>query len=147
MGLFDGLFSGVSTEQHFGPQEGFAGVLLSASACDGHIADEEVHGLIAILARMKLYQNVPGQRFSSMMDRLMGILKRQGPEGLLDKAVPAVPPELRETAFTGACDILLADGLVEDTEKEFINKLMYSLGIAGDRALTIVEVMIIKNKG
>jgi hypothetical protein len=147
MGLFDNLFGGVAGEQQFGPQEGFAGVLLCASACDGHIADEEVSSLVTTLARMKLYQNMTGQRFNSMMDKLLGVLKRGGPEKLLEKVVPVLPPELRETAFANACDIVLADGVVEDAEKEFINKLMSQLGIAGDRALTIVDVMIVKNRG
>jgi hypothetical protein len=78
---------------------------------------------------------------------LLGVLKRGGPDKLLEKVVPVLPPELRETAFANACDIVLADGVVEDAEKEFINKLMAQLGIAGDRALTIVDVMIVKNRG
>jgi hypothetical protein len=147
MGIFDSIFGNVGGEQHIGPQEGFAGVLLGAAACDGHIADEEVQSLVTILARMRLYQNMTGQRFNSMMDRLLGILKRGGPQKLLDKAVPAVPPELRETAFAGACDLVLADGVVEESEKQFLNELMHRLEISGDRALSIVEIMVVKNKG
>jgi len=146
MGLFDQFFGGTS-EQAFGPQEGFAGVLLGVSACDGHIADEEVGTLVTMLSRMKMYQNVTSQRWRSMMDRLLGILKRNGPEALIDKAVPAVPPELRETAFACACDLVLADGTVEPEEKEFINNLLNKLGIDGGRAATIVDVLIVKNKG
>jgi len=147
MDLFDDAFGSFTEQQPFGPREGFAGVLLGASACDGHIADEEVRSLMTTLARMRLYQHVPGNQFGSMMDRLLGILKRGGPEKLLDVAVPAVPPELRETAFTNACDIALADGVVEPDEKEFLNNLMSRLEIPGDRALTMVRVMVVKNKG
>jgi uncharacterized membrane protein YebE (DUF533 family) len=147
MGIFDSIFGGVGADQHFGPQEGFAGVLLCAAACDGHIGDEEVQSLMTTLARMRLYQNMTSQRFNSMMDRLLGLLKRSGPEKLSEKAVPAVPPELRETVFAGACDLVLADGVVEDAEKKFLNDLMHRLEISGDRALTIVDVMVVKNKG
>ena len=147
MGLLDNVFGGFAKEEPFGPQDGFAGVLLCAAACDGHIADEEVQNLFTTLNRMKLYQNITQQRYGSMMDRLVGILKRTGPEGLLERAAPAVPPELRETAFANACDLVLADGVVDPAEKEFINDLMTRLSISGDQAITIVEVMVVKNKG
>lgn len=149
MSLFDDVINDDPSfsEKHFGPQEGFAGVLLGASACDGHIADEEVQSLVTALFRMKMYQNVSGHRFNSMMDQLMGTLKRGGPEKLIEKSVPAVPPELRETAFVNACDIVLADGVVDPDEKTFMDDLMIKLEIDQDRAKDIVQVMAFKNKG
>lgn len=134
-------------EETFGPQEGFAGVLLGASACDGHIADEEVQSLMTTVSRMKLYSRLPGHKFSNMMDRLTRILKKGGPEMILDKCAPAVPPELRQTVFANAIDIVLADGVVDDDEKEFIDNLQSRLEIEGDIAKRIVKVMIMKNKG
>lgn len=148
MSLFDEVIQdGSFQEQDFGPHEGFAGVLLASSACDGHIADEEVQGLVTILGRMKLYQHVAPHKFNSMMDRLLGVLKRGGPEQLVEKSVPALPPELRETAFINCCDIVLADGVVEDDEKEFINNLMIKLEMDSGRAKDIVQVMVYKNQG
>lgn len=81
------------------------------------------------------------------MDRLLGILKREGPEALMNRAADALPPDLKDTAFANACDLVLADGSVEDEEKAFLDNLQKKLGISGDLALTIVEVMIVKNKG
>ena len=148
MSLFDDVLDDSSfAPEQFGPQEGFAGTLLAASACDGHIADEEVGTLITTLARMKMYQNVPPHKFNSMMDRLVGILKRGGPEKLIASAIPAVPPELRETVFANACDIVLADGVVEADEKTFIDDLMIKLELDSTRAKTIVQVMVFKNQG
>ncbi|MEW4565294.1 tellurite resistance TerB family protein [Bremerella sp. JC770] len=148
MSLFDDVLDDSSfAPEQFGPQEGFAGTLLAASACDGHIADEEVGTLVTTLTRMKMYQNVPPHKFNSMMDRLMGVLKRGGPEKLIASAIPAIPPELRETAFANACDIVLADGIVEPDEKEFIDDLMIKLEMDKNRAKTIVQVMVFKNQG
>ena len=148
MSLFDDVIDdGSFEEQPFGPQEGFAGVMLGASACDGHIADEEVQSLMTILHRMKLYSRVTPNQFGSMMDRLLGVLKRGGPEKLMDQAVPAVPPELRETAFANAVDIVLADGIVEPDEKEFIDKLSGQMEMEEKRAKAIIKVMVYKNKG
>lgn len=148
MSIFDDVLTdGQFQEPAFGPQEGVAGVLLASSACDGHIADEEIQGLFTILTRMRLYQHVPPHKFSSMMDRLLGILKRNGPEQLVEKCYNAIPPELRETVFINACDIVLADGVVEPDEKEFIGKLMGKLEVAEARAKDIVKVMVFKNQG
>ncbi len=148
MSIFDEVLEdGQFQEKAFGPHEGFAGVLLASTACDGHIADEEVQGLFTILTRMRLYQHVTPNTFNSMFDRLLGLLKRQGPEALVDKCAPAVPPELRETAFINACDIVLADGVLEPDEKEFIGSLMTKLEVSEARAKDIAKVMIYKNQG
>ncbi len=147
MSLFDdiddeGIESG---ERRFGPQEGFAGVLLCASACDGHIGDEEGRSLNLTLAQKKLYERLTEQQHSAMIDRLLGVLKKGGPEKLLELSYPAVPPELRETAFTNAVDIVLADGVVEQEERDFIDDLQVKLELDEKRAKTIVLVMVYKN--
>ncbi|MEX2215221.1 MAG: tellurite resistance TerB family protein [Phycisphaeraceae bacterium] len=146
MGLFDKIL-GVDRSQPFGPHEGFAGILLGASACDGHIADEEVQSLFTNLGRMKMYQRYSQAQWSQLMNRLLGVLKRKGVDELLTEAVKAVPAELRETVFANAVDIVLADGVVEDDEKEFIDKLQMQLDIGNDEAMNIVQVMVVKNKG
>ncbi len=147
MDLFADDFGGFTEKQAMGPHEGVAGTLLAASACDGHIADEEVHSLLTTLGRMKLYQHTSEHQFGSMMDRLLGLLKRGGPEKLIDEVIPAVPPELAETVFANACNIVLADGVVEDEEREFLNTMVRKLSISEERARKIVRVMVIKNNG
>lgn len=146
MGLFDKVLGG-DRKQPFGPHEGFAGVLLGASACDGHISNEEVQGLFTNLGRMRMYQRYSPPQWDQLMNRLVGILKRRGVDDLLEESVKALPAELRKTAFANAVDIVLADGVVEDDERQFIDKLRSQLDIDGDEAVTIVKVLVIKNKG
>ncbi len=140
----DGIESG---DRHFGPQEGFAGILLCASACDGHIGDEEGRSLSLTLGQKKLYERQTPQQHSTMIDRLLGVLKKGGPEKLLELSYPAVPPEMRETAFVNAVDIVLADGVVEQEERDFIDDLQTKLELDEKRAKTIVQVMVYKNQG
>ncbi|MEK6236021.1 MAG: tellurite resistance TerB family protein [Planctomycetales bacterium] len=148
MSLFDDVMGDAAfAPEAFGPHEGFAGILLAASACDGHIADEEVQSLMTILNRMKLYQYVPPHKFNSMMDRLLGVLKRGGPEKLIELSVPAIPPELRETSFANAVDIVLADGILDPEEKTFMDDLLIKLEVDQARAKTIVQVIVFKNQG
>lgn len=148
MSVFDDLDEGFATgAEAFGPQEGFAGVLLCASACDGHIGDDEAQSLGLILNQKKLFDRLTPQQHSALHDRLAGELRRGGPEKLLEKSYPAVPPELRETVFANAVDIVLADGVVEPEEKEFIDDLQGKLEIDAKRAKVIVQVMVYKNQG
>ncbi len=95
----------------------------------------------------KLYQRLPRKQFGSIFDRLMGQLKKGGPEKLLDKCYPVVPPELRESAFANAVDIVLSNGQVDAEEKEFIDDLKKKFEIEDQRAKTIVKVMVYKNHG
>lgn len=147
MGLFDNFFGTQKESQEMAVQEAFAGILLGAAASDGHIADEEAEGLWTTLSRMRMFESWTGQKFSQMMDRLVRILKRRDVDGLLDRCAASLPEKLHETAFANACDIVLADGVVEPEEEEFLEKLQRKLDVSGDEALSIVEVMIIKNKG
>ncbi len=149
MSLFDEVLGddNMFTEAPYGPQEGYAGVLVCATACDGHVADEEAQSLFLILSQKKLYQRLSQQQFGNIMDRLFGALKKGGPEKLLDKCYPVVPPELRESVFANAVDIVLANGQVDAEEKEFIDSLKTKLELDDKRAKTIVKVMVYKNHG
>jgi hypothetical protein len=148
MGLFDDAFSDLEAgKAGLNKAEGFAGIMLSAVACDGHISDEETQSLFTAAGRMKLFETVNGQKWSRMMDRLLGILKRDGVEMLLDKSVAALPPDLHDTAFAVACNLVLADQGIEDEEKQYLSTLQKKLGLDREMALKIFKVMVIKNRG
>ena len=49
--------------------------------------------------------------------------------------------------FANSVDIVLADGVVEEDEKNFIDDLQTKLEIDAKRAKTIVQVMVYKNQG
>lgn len=147
MGLFDSAFEGMGRDTTMNPQEAFAGILLGASACDGHISNEEAQGLGTMALRMKMFAGYDGNKFSKMMDKLLGVLKRDGVETLVERAVGALPDELAETAFAGACDLTLADQGIEEDEKQFLHDLRIKLGIERDQAQKIFKVIAIKNRG
>ena len=147
MGLFDNVFGNKPPEEPLGAAEAFAGILVAACACDRDVAEEEVAGLVTIARRMKLFNHMPESGWNSTMKALCKILRKEGGDTLLDKCAAALPEELRDCAFANACDIILADGDVEPEEKQFLDKLQNKLAIDSDTALTVVEVMIIKNKG
>jgi len=147
MGIFDALFSGLETRTKLSPQESFAGILLAASACDGHISEDEFQQLITALFRMKLFERINDKQFNQVMNKLMGVLKKHGPEALVDGCCETLPETLRKAAFANACNIVLSDGVLEGDEKQFITDLTSKLQLDAKTAQTIAQVMVIKNKG
>lgn len=147
MGLFDSFFGGMESSRKLTPQESFAGILLAASACDGHISDEEASNLTASVSRMKLFQRVNEKEFAQVMNKLLGILKKKGPDTLIEGCTESLPKDLSNAAFANACNIVLADGVVDQEEKDFIEKLRTKLSVEPNTAKAIAQVMVIKNKG
>lgn len=147
MGIFDSLFGTTETRAKLSPQESFAGILLASSACDGHISDDESAQLLTALFRMKLFSRINEKQFNQVMNKLMGVLKKHGPDALVDGCCETLPEELKKAAFANACNIVLADGVLEAEEKEFMSSLKTKLGLDDKTAKTIAQVMVIKNKG
>ena len=146
MGLFDKIFNQVPEDDKFTKQEAFAGIALAMAGADGSIARAEWDGIVTYIRRLRLYDNFSGPAFDKMFDKLFRILKNQGPSALVASSVKGLSDDLKLTAFACAVDIALADGVLEEEEKDIINQLAVSLEIPEQTAISIIEVMIIKNK-
>ncbi|MBD2180285.1 MULTISPECIES: tellurite resistance TerB family protein [Oscillatoriophycideae] len=148
MGLFDKIAGGrKQTQTTLGPAEAFAAIALIAVAADGYVTDSEAQAISTILSRMQLFRSYPGDVMRKMIDRLLGILQREGPETLFNAAMSTLPDELKDTAFAVATDIVLADGEVTEEEEKLLNDLYRALEITEETAVKIIDVMLIKNKG
>jgi uncharacterized tellurite resistance protein B-like protein len=147
MGLFDALLGGGSSSETLTPQEAYAGILVAVACGDGHLSEQEIGNLANVLPRMKLYQSCSGDQQIAIVNRMIGLAKKHGLQVLMERSTKACPPALRQTAFANAVDIVLADGIAEESEREVLQTLMRLLNIPGDDAKTIVDVMVIKNRG
>ncbi len=147
MSLFDNLFSQEQPTATFGPAEAYVAVQQCAAACDGVVAESESRSLAASLYRMKLFRDWTPQRMKATQDECDKIIRRDGVAMLLSRAVNSLPDDLKITAFANACDLILADGIVEEVEKQFLDQLCEHLQIDKDIATSVAEVMIIKNRG
>jgi hypothetical protein len=150
MGLFDQMFdnSKASAESAtLSPAEAFASIALVAIAADGYLADQEGEDMSFLLSHMKLFSNYQGEVMNRMLDSLLDRLKQQGPGRLVALAKACLPPELRETAFAIATDLILSDRTVTQQEQAFLDDLYRILELPEELALQIVHVMTIKNRG
>ncbi|MGB3636678.1 MAG: tellurite resistance TerB family protein [Rivularia sp. (in: cyanobacteria)] len=147
-----GLFSGLSTTRQessvtFSPAEAFAAITLATVAADGYLSDDEIQVMMASLTRMELFRSYSSDVMGRLFDKLCGITKRQGSDGLIKTAIASLPHHLHDTAFAVATDLILADGEVTEEEENLLQHLYTQLNISDEKAKNIVDAMIIKNKG
>ena len=145
MGIFDKIFKAVPEEEKLTQQEAFAGIALAMAGADGSIAESEWAGIVNYIRRLRIYDNFSNPAFDKLFDKLFRILRNQGPGALVNASVEGLSEDLRLTAFACAVDIALADGVLEEEEKELINQMAESLEIPEQTAISIIEVMIIEN--
>ncbi len=127
-------------------EEAFAGIMLLATCCDGEFSDEESDGLDALLLRMRLYRDMSIDQIQNYVSRAISTIRKSGFDGALKSFTKALPEPLHRPAFANACDLVLADGVVEASEKEFINNLRRNLHVSPEDAQQIANVMVMKNK-
>lgn len=146
MGLFDKVLGGSSNDK-FTEAEGMAGIALAAIASDGQITEEEAAGLGTSLSRMKLYQGMSNRDVNKVFEKLIRLARSDGVDKLLENSSSVIRPELKQTAFALAADLLMADGHVAPEEKKFLEKIQKTLMVNDGDAVKIVEVIAIKNRG
>lgn len=148
MGLFDRI-TGAKRQSDItlGPAESFLAVMLLAIAADGYVTDDEARLLNSTLWRLRLFRSYSADVIASTIDRLLGTIRRQGADKLLEAALAALPHDLHQTTFAVTTDLILADGEVSEEEEVLLDELHRALDIPDDLAVQIIQVMVIKNKG
>lgn len=148
MGSLDNAFGSAATAaKGFEPTEAVAGILLSTVAADGHISQDEAVSLTNNLVRMSLFSELDCNDINQMMGKLCSKMRTLEGDEFLKQVTAACPPELRETAFALSTDLIMEDGVAEDEEREHLGKIQANLSIPEARALQIIDVIVVKNKG
>lgn len=126
--------------------EAFAGLALASIAADRQILASELTYLQIVFSRMRLFEGWSAEQHTELFDRLHGILEQEGLNALLEKSIQSLAPKFYQTAFAIAVDLVLADGVVNEDEKDFLYDLQQRLQIHETLAMQIIEVIVIKNR-
>ncbi|MBN3881232.1 MULTISPECIES: tellurite resistance TerB family protein [unclassified Nostoc] len=147
MGLFDAVLGTESqTQASLNPAEAFAVIILTATASDGYLSVEQANSIISVLSRLKLFKSYPNEMMNRLFDKILGILQGDDFNALFNAAKDSLSQDLREAAFAVATDLVLAEGIIPEEEKNFLNDLYQALGVSSEIAIQIVEVILIKNR-
>jgi hypothetical protein len=126
--------------------EAMVAPMVAASLADDAAGAEESARLASALSTSRLIRHATGANDPDIVARTAALLRQHGRGLVLDACARTLPPELRATAFANAVDLVFADGLVGDREKSYIDQLGRILGIDDAVAVTIAEVLAIKNR-
>jgi tellurite resistance protein len=140
------------TEENAGPvtfteKEAVVALLFLAVTSDGSIAPEEEELVIAASNRMKLLRDQGIPEFNATVQKVRDAIDGKGRAEVLAAGVKALPPDLRETVYTLAADIVFADGTAHPDEMIFLREAQEALEVPDDLATKVIEVMRIKNRG
>lgn len=146
--IFDGIApSQTATYAKLSTQEAFLAVGFATMAADGDMAASEQQFLAMSMIQMKAFREMTPDQFRDALNKVIAILKKEGEQYLFEAAKRALEPPLRETAFVFAADLALADGILDDSEKELLSRLQNILDVDPARARSVVEVVLIKHRG
>lgn len=150
MGIFDKLFK-VNTararELELTSEEAFFGIALSSVAADEVVSQEELNVVGFTISRMPAFRKIHPNQMVQMINKFLQIIKREGVGTIINAAKNRLSEEMKETAFALAVDIVLADGVVDRKETEFLEQLQAAIEISDELVTKIVEVLQIKNRG
>jgi tellurite resistance protein len=145
MGVFDKVSGKESGPVSLDKKEAFAAIAVSAIASDGDISPEEMQRTAIDLLTLQTFRNDDLRDLANILNKVAGIIKRHGTGAALEAAKVSLKKEQLETAFFVAVDLVLADGVVEEAEKKFLERLQRTLELDDATVTKIVEVVLIKN--
>jgi uncharacterized membrane protein YebE (DUF533 family) len=127
------------------PSEALTAISVLAVAADGQISEEERQTLAA--NHIRLFSSYSGEHFQELFKKVLNLSRDYNPAEVFAVAKNTLTPQLRETAFAIATDLVLVDGIFTQEEKEFLVELAEALEISDEMGQKIIEVMTIKNCG
>lgn len=143
MGLFDSFRSDVTPS--FNVQQAIMTVVIAAVMADGEIADEEIGRVRSMCALSPIFASNTQEQDVAVIRFAVNVTSQMKEQATI-KAAEVLTPELRETAFAFACDMILADGIVGQAEEAFLTSLMNVLGISENAGRSIVWATIVRNR-
>lgn len=143
MGLFDSFRSDVAPT--FTVQQAIMTIIVAAVMADGDVAEDEVARLRSMCSLSPIFANNSSDQDTSVIRFAATVVSQMGEQAVVE-AAKVLKPELRETAFAFACDMVMADGLVGQSEEKFLTTLMNTLGIPETSGRGLVWATIVRNR-
>jgi uncharacterized membrane protein YebE (DUF533 family) len=127
--------------------EAIASLLVAAVTVDGSVNLEEAARIGGMLGTSHVLRQAGNGSTEALANRAIALLSDHGLPAILTGCAKVIPSDLRATTFALAADLALADGRIGDREKAFIDELQTVLQVDEATAVTIIEVLLIKNRG
>ena len=139
MGLF-------SRKKPPAPETGLAKAVLMPSVLtmisDGSVDDGEIHQLGNLCGFSPIFAGVDPKALTGLIKEIIGELNSGGLELVTQQVKSQLTMPMRETALLFAIRIALADGRVDDGEKNALLGMAARFEIPGDQFVNMFDVMV-----
>jgi len=126
--------------------EAFAALALAAVACDGVFGRDEARALRQQLEFRYPYQELGESAMIALFDQLLSQLRKDGVNGLISQALPALSPQQQETALAVSAQLIHSDGEVLEQEALFLNELASKIDLPSERAMMMIQSISALNR-
>jgi tellurite resistance protein len=133
------------TETYVAPDEAILAILAAVAQADGDTTVQEFPMTMRLAMSYARHAGYDKDRARDLMLSLMS-RAREGMDAVCRAAVPAIPQDLRPSAFARAVEVAFLDGKSDAGEKEALQKLAKALGIPGELAQRIVDVIRVQKR-
>ena len=112
------------------PQDSLVAVMIALSASDQNIRTAELVSIESILDHMPVFADYDKDRLKRVSTTVFDLFgEEDGLDALFGLVRETLPEKLWETAYALACDVAASDGLLGETELQFLAEIRYELRI------------------
>lgn len=119
-------------------QEAMMVFMYTAAMCDGHLTDTKKYRVKSLCARCPTFVDNTQEQDDHLIETAVDWLVNGNLKEVFALANQSLPDKYHETVFAMACDIIYANGSVDDKEAEFLDNLsLHYLPISESQAVAI----------
>ena len=112
------------------PQDALVAVMIAVSASDEHMRTAEVVAIQRIVNHMPVFAAYDGDRIRPIAQTVFDLFEvEDGLDALFGLIRDALPERLNETAYALACDVVSADGKLNEVELRMLEEVREELAI------------------
>ncbi|WP_033956992.1 TerB family tellurite resistance protein [Psychroserpens jangbogonensis] len=124
--------------------EAWIGILYACMSSDGEVSDVEIDSLSRMIV---LKQKFSGIDISPLYNSVSEAKLKIGGIGLVEACSEFVNENDKDTLFSMAVEIVLADGILNKDEEKVIELIADRMKIDMELVEKIIQVMLIRNRG
>lgn len=122
-------------------QEAWIAIMYACMHIDGHISDSEIETMFHILEEQPLFHR---KHVADYYRPAMLAHKKIGSDALIDQSVVLIKEENKVILFGLIMKLVLADGVLTDTEKEIAEHLTKAMHLDMKVAKQIVDELLVQ---
>jgi tellurite resistance protein len=125
--------------------DAFIALLIAAMDASGHVSAEEASRAHHIIWSMRRFRHRSGEMVGRKIERMRALIEQHGASRIIEASAKKIPTRLRGAAFALATDLVLVDGRLERSERQFLRRFADHLRLRPETAASVLDVIRIKN--